>query len=956
MSRWRRLAAIACAGLACPAVAQPSLELPPPPGAPRSLEQPASDEHRPLASRRIVRIFDFEEKLTADRPVPMGWFRAQHTEQRPRPGYPIWNRAELDFTYAHAGEGSVRLPLEGGSVALRLAPGAVPVLPGGVYRVTALASTKNLANARPALRLGLLDDIGNPIAGTEQQIVGSLSPSGGWIELAGQIEADHPEAAFLEIELAGLQPPEYRDFNPIARPIWDEDHRAVLWFDDVTIAQVARVELTTSEQSGMIVAPAVPELAIRIRDLTGERLTATARVHDLDGRLVDEQRFDIPPGGIERAWSPELPALGWYRAELEVFASDFAIGRVEHALCWVPSLPGRSERTRERALLAVSPSASGTAFSLAFDRLDEAAFPLVLPVVRALAVGGVTLSVIPEQVEQGDPNGAQQRRIERIAELIAQLREDWRELTLTIDRLPKAVMRDRGLDAGDVARGLVADEAAWAWAVEPVLAALGQQATRWQLGPVPPHQIGWDEPLGEVGPEARRRIGQLVPGPRIGVGWSGERAITRPELEASRVDRLVASMPAELGLAAPADFIALHADDLRELRRTLTLVLEPMPQSLLAPRDIVDDLARRAGLAWEAASDLPTGAVNLQIDSPWSWTGRRGSTLTPGPAAAAWRTLSDQLGTHRVVGRFPAPAGVTALVLAPVVGSGAAGSIMAWSDNDGRVDRLEATLGLVPVRVTDMFGNSAIVEPTANDRGGVTHDIAIGSSPVFIDNVDLPLAQLQSSLRLEPPVLQSTTRTLEHELVLRNPWPVPISGRWFLAEPPQLGSDPRTRGWNIGPRSGALDLPAGGELRVPLEITFSPLQEAGPIDFVLDAEVRATIDYGRVTLRTRAEVGLELLELVVTARPSPDLAGSSVLAEVAVTNRSAEVRELEITVFASPEDERYRSTISGLAPGEQALRRFGYQDARSRLKGSRIFVSVLDLETGARLNRSVRVD
>lgn len=956
MSRLWRVAVVACAGLACPAMAQPSLVLPPPPGAPRAADEPVAEEFRPLASRRIVRVFDFEERLTADRPVPLGWFRAQHTEQRPRPGYPIWNRAELDFTVAHGGEGSVRLPLEGGSVALRLAPGAVPVLPGGVYRVTTVVSSRGLATARPALRLALLDDLGTPIPGSQQQVVGAIPASGEWIELAAQIEADHPDAAFLEVELAGLQPPEYRDFGPIERPIWDEDHRAAMWFDDVTIAQVARVELTTSEPCGMFVAPRAPELSIHIRDLTGDRLTARVRVHDLDGVLVDEQRFDIPPGGIQSTWAPALPALGWYRADLEVSAGDFAIGRVDHALCWVPELPGRSERTRDRALLAASPTASGTAFSLAFDRFDDAAFPLVLPVVRAMAVGGVTVSAIPEAIEEGDPTGAQRERIERLAELISELREDWRELTLAIDRLPKAVKRDRGLEAGDVVRGLVGDDDAWAWAVEPVLAALGQRATRWQVGPVPPHQIGWDQPLEVVGPEARRRIGQLVPGPRIAVGWSGERAITRPALEGSRVDRVVASMPAELGIAAPAEFITLHADDLRDLRRHLTLVLEPASQGLLAPRDVVDDLARRAGLAWEAAGALPTGAVSLQLQSPWSWTGRRGDTLTPGPSAAAWRTLSDQLGTHRVVGRFPAPEGVTALVLAPVVGSGTAGSIMAWNDNAGRVDELEATLGLVPVRVTDMFGNSAIVEPSEDGRGGMTHHIAIGSSPVFIDNVDLPLARLQASLRIEPPVLQSTTRTIEHELVVTNPWPMPISGRWFLAEPAQLGTDPRAPGWNIEPRSGSLDLPAGGELRVPLEITFSPLQEAGPVEFVLDAEVRATIDYGRVTLRTRAEVGLELLDLVVTARPSPDLAGDSVLVELAVTNRSEEPRELEITLFASPQDERYRSTISGLAPGEQALRRFGYKDARQRLKGSRVFVSVLDIETGARLNRSVRVD
>ena len=947
-------AAATCGGLTT-AVGQPSLEIPDRP-ATTTIGERSRESFRPLSSQRVVRAFDFEERLTADRPIPSGWFRAQHTEDRPRPGYPIWNRAALDFETARQGEGSVRLPLEGGSVALRLAPGAIPVLPDGVYRIRAHATASGLDHARPGMSATFLDSRGEPIAGTGDAIVGPIPSRGEWLEFELLVEASHPEAAFLQVELSGWQPPEYRGFAPLARPIWEEDHRAAIWFDDVTISQVARLELSTTSPANIAVAPDRPAVSILVRDLTGERLAATGIVRDIDGTEVDRVELSIPPGGIDTDWEPEIERFGWYTVEVAVRSGGMPLGQASASLCWLPPVAGRSDRTRELAMRARASSASRpSTFSLSFTEMSDRAWEALPHVVRSLAAGELTLPAIAESATAGsaaDRDGPQMRRTRRINAVIEQLNEDWRSIVLAVDRLPRSVAQLAGLDSDAVVEGLLEEDAAWEWAVDPLLESLGQRVARWQLGPAGDTALASSPTLPAIADLAMQRFGELVPGPMVGLGWSAEQELDDSAL--GSVPRVVVRVPSDHGPAGAAAFIERHADELASSRRLATMVLDPLDGEDYAPRTIIDDLARRVGLAWEAASVLTPGSVSLQLEDPLVRSRSSGRFLSPTPSAGAWRVLSEQLGARQVVARMPAPDGVTALLLAPVYDTIASGSIMAWNDHVGTSAPLTAMLSREAVRVVDIFGNASIVEPSAGASGDSTHRIEIGSTPVFIEGVDLPLALFQASVSLEPSLIETTSRTLERELVIVNPWPTPISGNWFLAEP-AAGSRGGSS-WGVSPRSGSLDVPAGEELRVPLEIVVSPLHEAGPIDFAIDAFVAADSEYGRVRAIAKAEVGLDDLDLRLIATPTPGPDGPSVLLEAAITNRADITRELEVVVFASPQDERYRSTITGLASGAVALRRFAYPNARERLRGSRIFVSVLDLETGARLNKSLRID
>ena len=150
---------------------------------PAGPEEPATN--RPQAARRVVRFFDF------DTPDPFGlpliWKLAQDRfpilEGQPRPGFPIYNGAELDVRNAGAGAGgsggSMRLWTRGGSTCLRLSPGVIPVFPDTEYLVSGRIRTGDLSCARACLMARYLDRANQPITGSEVRSELVASPESG---------------------------------------------------------------------------------------------------------------------------------------------------------------------------------------------------------------------------------------------------------------------------------------------------------------------------------------------------------------------------------------------------------------------------------------------------------------------------------------------------------------------------------------------------------------------------------------------------------------------------------------------------------------------------------------------------------------------------------------------------------------------------------------------------------
>jgi hypothetical protein len=132
-------------------------------------------------------------------------------------------------------------------------------------------------------------------------------------------------------------------------------------------------------------------------------------------------------------------------------------------------------------------------------------------------------------------------------------------------------------------------------------------------------------------------------------------------------------------------------------------------------------------------------------------------------------------------------------------------------------------------------------------------------------------------------------------------------------------------------------------------ITFSPVEEAGPREFVFRLEVNEGVNAPAIDVRRIIDLGLHELMLELSAFRR----GDSVVVEATVTNRGTASRDLGLTAFA-PGQPRSKASVSSLEAGGRTVRRFTFENA-SGLAGQRVLLRVEDPENGQRISRSVEV-
>lgn len=905
---------------------------------PASSDPPAQPV-RPRAARRIVRLFDFEEADLHDRPTPLHWHRAQHFQGvRDRPSYPIWNRAVLDYAVASSGIGSVALPTAGGSTALELDTGVIPVFPGADYRITTRVRTQGLTVARARIAAAFLDAANQPIPGS--RVVSDLvRTDGDWQDLAIELWGINPDAAYITIELELLQPDQFDTsvLNPHeSRPA---DISGSAWFDDVTVLQIPRIAVTPAQPLAVFAGPDVPVLRILAQDLAGQTLTARATVYDIDDRPVAVRQDTIDPGGTPMRWTPAITKRGWYTVELEVMHGSTIVGTDTCTFVWVDAIP--SSAPREDTSARPRPPER---FALVVRSLRA---PLAEHLARLLEAGGVGAVSLPAW-----PDGAADadRAIwaDRLDRVLSSLRDRWVEPTIVVPSVPPGPASDLAIESDQLLAWLTSDHPDTAAFLDPLLSRFGQAVGRWQLGRADSDEVFW---LGDAQPtesKARDRLAKLVPGPALVVPTRLERP------PASAAAPLRAAEPCVLvppSLADESAFDAL-AEALPEPsdRRSATLVLDQLDPRLFTQRQIAGDLARSAVLAW-AALATPTGAPRLAIVEPWSWTSTHRPRLAPSPNLAAWRTLAGTLSDRTVIAQLPVGPHARCFVLAPNSGQGP-GALVGWSDT-GRPVTIEARLADGPVTLVDLFSNrsSLALGPSADGRFRV-HTIVLTPTPIVVEGIDPQLAAIQGALRFEPQLIAASTHEHDRSLVLTNPWPHTITGRAVLLEPLPPEAD---GSWTVHPRAMPVAIAAEQTAQLDVTVAISPFEPAGPVPVLvsLTLDDRPTSD--PIPLRSTARVGLDRFDLRLTRVLMDDPASTDLILQARIANLGADAATIELTLVADGPFDRQTSVISQLAPGANAVRRFAYPNGAAILAGQRVYVSAQDTLTRERLNESIAI-
>ena len=923
---------------------------------------------RPRSAGRKAAAFDFDAVTPYD--VPDHWNRAQDPGDGSRAGYPQTNLAVLDETMAKSGRTSVALPTRGGSTSLVLEAGMIPVFGDADYRVTAWVRTGGLRHARGVVVARLLDRKGVVIAGGEKTSEPTIS-EGAWREVSVEVSGrttsagsgEGVEAAYLQLELRLEQPREAMGKAAPKHESVNEDFSGTVWFDDVTVVQLARIDLTTDEPGDVFVGRPV-KLRALIRDLTSEEMSARVTVVDLYGRAVDRFEKPVGSGRVEMEVEPRVDRYGWYRAVLEVLSAGEVVGVAKADFVSTPA-------ARDFGGLSMPASLDAARLGLVIDDFKPMQVPRMVPLIETLGVGAVTVPVWTTDLTR---EGVLERA-KSLSGLIESASVASREVTLALAEPPGDAVPAHKLDRADPWAVLREDKAVWWPYLDQFLDRYGQRVRRWQIGATGSQTAAWRADLSGDLDRLDGLFSQLVAGPVFVVPsrieYSATGAFSSKRERSSAVTSAVgADLSSEAVYAAVLEQTTNWTGDPGSNH---TYVFERPDEGSVGLGAGVDDVCRKTVELWAASGsgDART-RIRAAVQQPWVYEAGR---LRVKPEFAAWRTLVDQLTGRVVVGEFPVVNGVKCYILGPAPGAplGRGGALVAWNATAAPEDAvIEAHLGSGELTLVDRFGNrtrlqeatqETVVSPGAVVVGGTTRGeddaiaptvrVKVGSSPVFIEGIDVELAKFVASVSIKPGFLTSTTQRQDASVEFVNPWPVPITGQIAIVEPigSAVSGDGLDRSWKIVPRVIRFSAAAGSRVSLPMSIAFGGLEEAGRKRFVLLADVNADRRAKGVRIVTGVNIGLENLKLELTASRSPTVDGPDAVVEVRVTNLGNTMVDAELTAFA-PKLPRASATVTSLRAGHQTVRRFVFTGAAEMLRGQRVILSINDPEAGTRLNAS----
>jgi hypothetical protein len=950
-----------------------------------SQDTPAQRGNRPASAGRVVRAFDFEEQEYNPLPVPLGWIRAQEDPDVPRirPGFPIWNGAKLDYqSPAYSGIGSVMLPTKGGSTSLVLRHGEINVFPNADYLVSARIKTAGLKHAKARVVAKLIDQQGAEIPGAKVATM-PVHSENEWTQVSLEIEGVYQNAAYMKVELQLLQPKQqYEERASRAFAVWEQDYQGAAWFDNLIIAQLPRLDITTGEPGNIVASQTPPPLKVLVRDLTGDAIIARARIYNVHGQEVDSKLLADGSRRVRKDWTPNLPGFGWYRAQLEVVVDKQLVGIRTLDFIWSSpkaqmsgSGDGSIVSTDQSSSQVFDPSANFSSaavtektnsgmFAIHADLTDERIANSALALVTGTGLSRASLEVwnnqtVLEDFQDGAPT------LKAIDELI----NAGTSLRIEFSEIPNDLAQALAVDSDEVLPVFAGPLNSWAPWAAGLLDEYGQSVSHWRFGKNPTQ-----ESSSTINPQLdniHRSLIGYVPGPVLVTPWSIDRLLQgeliRPNHQLLILDNDTTSEDS-MGLIVDDWIQATQSSSAQASSPKDNSSRPPALAMMMSPNHHSSDwsgvdvwsslggFARKAISFWWAAgiSGMDASQFTLELQDAW-WVspGKRGQVM-PAPELVVWRTLATLLGGRQAVEELDLIPSVRMLVASPREGEDQekGGALVIWRDEPG-INPISIKLPLATgeVIIHDVFNNQQTVPLSYDgDLSVPMHRIEVGRSPLIITGVNANLIRFLSALSITPDKLQAQSGIHEHAISIVNPWPINIAGRLFIVEPggftgPASDID---RSWEITPRVIPFVLDPYEERMIPVEIAYSLGEIAGMKKLTFDVELEADQDYPILRVERSIELGLDSVEMNLSARRRAD--GVTIVAAL-VTNKHDQNQDFEVIAIAANES-RLRRSINTIKPDQQVLREFAFSKAKP---GDEVIISLILRDTSTRLNKSVIV-
>ena len=856
---------------------------------------------------RAIRTFDFEERDRGNvEDLPAGWMKVEG------PGLPRFVNGTFDESVRANGRTSFRVDLNGGSAIYRYPAGLIPVTPGAVCRVSANVRTTPLNGARARVAAYFADVDGRPIESSRRASAPASNVRGdvSFHAVDFDLVADD-RAASIVLEIALLQPSLLFDAaEPAGRPLFVEDIRGSAWFDDVRVAQVPQVDLSTDQPSNVFYRDESIVLHVRVRDTIVDDLTTELRLVDADGRGVFQRTGSLAlvgartPGDVRGSIPlPPVPP-GWYRATLVVRSQGETIG--EHALSFVRLVdpPGPTRRDPRFGLVATS--------------LAPAAWPLLPDLCDRLSAGRVKLAVWSSTFgAESDPAGTLDRVLDRL---------NRRNVVITPCLVAPSPAMQNAIGGSAWTELLKVDRSRWEPQLAYLLARFGTNLTQWQFADdADADRMARDGDYRAVYDRLAGSLQQLT----------GSRDLLMPWPAWFDVDARQA--PGAIALAIPPavlpEQIGLYVDEMRAAKgRGVSLTLAPID------RDRYGRAAQERDLALRIVSAVAANADRIDLPMPAA-AQADGGRVDPTPLLPVQRTMVQALSGARFVGRASLGADVDGFCFAVdgrglmfVSRRGDAAAI------DASTRAIDLTLGRDAARL-DLTGVASPLRRSSQRGHADDVTLDVGPMPFFVTDVDLPLVMLRASLSLDRPVLESSNQSHVRTLRFKNDFEGPIAGSIRLIAPP---------GWTVSLAQGTFALNPGETFAAPVTITFPANVPAGPTALLADLRIEGRDDR-RLLLPVPLSVGLEDVGLQSFAVR----VGDEVVVQQVITNYGT--TPIDYTAFVSmPGRPRQERIVSELAPGRSTVRRYRFAAPAADVKACRS--GLKELQGKRMLNAEVTID
>ncbi|GIX04246.1 MAG: hypothetical protein KatS3mg114_0115 [Planctomycetaceae bacterium] len=820
--------------------------------------------------------------------VPDGW------QRRTGPGFPTFVSCRLDTQRGCLHEGSLRIIANAAAAAI-YSP-LLRIDAHHTYYFEAAVQVKELHHDAAIITLSVLDDRRRRV----QRFVSTaiVGTSDRWYRVRIGPIHPHPEAYYLVLGC-------HLALGPGPR----HDIGSIVWFDDLKLGQLPRLEIESNFLSHFLNEEAPLRVNHRVSGLDpGKQYQLQTRLFDLQDAEIAHQTWELSlrtitephqsPSPANYAWETPRRQPGFYRVRAELRHEQRVLVREETTIA-VLKLVRHPRLTGEFGW--------SLGHELTSDQRQE------LPLIAAQA--GINWLKYP--IWRTLEPGRSARDTAEVAQFFDRLQGVGVKLVGVFDTPPQPIRTqfdERWSGVAEIFR-LAPDH--WRSTVEPVVARYAAGVQYWQLGGDGDHSFAGIPQLEDTLSQIIREWQRMNLTARVGVSWPADKllphrprvhfwSIDAPQLLADQYHTPTGQAPRWITLRDIGDADSDAADQQENIHHP--------------PHQQIEQRAARLAQALIQAK-LTQASVIFHPDIYHPQRGLLTPQGAPSELFLPWRTMALTLQQSEVLGSLPHEPPIPNLV---VVQDGI-GSVIFWSDQPRQASFHTGERS----QLIDVWGRTV---PTT--ESGMTRRVQATPLPQIIRLCEEPLLRWQTLCRFEQEQMRSEYGGHRDALVGRNTFPQGVSGILRLRLP---------EGWEADRREWSLYLAAGETFHLPVTLNAPPHTALGEHVLQLEFDILADRPY-QFSVPRRYRVGLGDILLNVVDRILPD---GRLEIEQIVTNRTdpEEVLDFRCALFV-PHARRHLAYITRLGHGTD--RKFYYLDRAEQYRGQVLWLR-LEQEGGRRV-------